>query len=107
MDSQNTSNQIKSFSFVACNGRGLRFPTSPVWTTVENNLGAFRVIQSRNKCSDPKPALDRAIPFREKYPELGHMKGCFCFHFLLQVLIIKRMLVYSDFQSKNKYCEKI
>ena len=75
MGSQNTSIQIEPFPFVACNGWGSRYPTSLAWTTVGNNLGAFRVIQSRNKCSNPKPTLDRAIPFREKYLELGHIKG--------------------------------
>ena len=32
--------------------------------------------------SDPKPAIGRAVPFREKYPKLGHMKGHFCLHIL-------------------------
>ena len=50
---------------------------------MENNLGAFRVIQFQNKCSDPKLALGRAIPFRGKYLELGHMKGQL--YFFLQV----------------------
>ena len=42
-----------------------RGPTSPEWTTVGNNLGAFRDIQSQNKCSDPKLALGKAVPFHE------------------------------------------
>ena len=107
MGSQNTSTQIEPFSLATYNEWGSGYPTSPAWTTVGNNLGAFRVIQSWNKYSDPKPTLVRAIPFRKNYPKLGYMKGHLCFLFLLQVLIIKRMLVYSNFQWKNKYCEKI
>ena len=64
MGPQNTSIQIEPFPFAAYNGRGSGYPTSPMWTTVGNNLGAFRVIQSRNKCSDPKPTLFRAKPDR-------------------------------------------
>ena len=55
-------------------------PTSPAWTIVGNNLGAFRVIQSQNKCSDPKPALVRAIPFRELL-EVGTREGTALFLF--------------------------
>ena len=62
MGSQNTSTQIEPFSFKTCNGWGSGCPTSLVWTIVGNNLKAFKVIPSRNKCSDPKLALGRAIP---------------------------------------------
>ena len=103
MGSQNSSNQIKSFSFVACNGRGLRFPTNPVWTTVENNLGAFRVIQSRNKCSDPKLALDRAISFLEKYRKLGHMKGHLYFFLQVGNKTDTRLLWFSVIIKKDNW----
>ena len=105
MGSQTTSTQIEPFPLVACNGWGLGCPINPTRMTVGNNLGAFRVIQSRNKCNDLKPALVRAIPFHRNYPKLRHVKGHICF--FLHVLIIKRILVYFDFQWKNKYCEKI
>ena len=84
MGSQNTSTQIEPFLFAAYNGRGSGCPTSPAWTTMGNNLKAFKVIQSRNKYSDPKPALDRAKPCCRNYLELGHMKG----HCLFQLLFL-------------------
>ena len=62
MGSQNTFIQIEPFPFAACNGWRSGCPTSPSWTTLGNNLGAFRNIQSRVKHSDPKPTLDRAEP---------------------------------------------
>ena len=87
MGPQNTSTQIEPFPFAAYNGRGSGCPTSPVWTTVENNLGAFKIIQSRNKCSDPKPALVRAKPMLQKLPGVRTHEGtilfsCFLYLFL-------------------------
>ena len=81
MGSQNTFTQIEPFSITVYNGWGLGCPTSPIWTIVGNNLGAIRVIQSRNKCSDTKSALVRAIPFRRNYLKLGHVKNTFVFFF--------------------------
>ena len=60
MGSQNTSAQIEPFPFAACNGWGSACPTSPSWMTVENNLGAFKVVQPWNSRSNPKSTLDRA-----------------------------------------------
>ena len=74
MGPQKTSTQIEPFPFAAYNGRGSGCPTSPVWTIVGNNLGAFKVIQSENKCSNPKPALGRAIPFA-KLPGVRTREG--------------------------------
>ena len=71
---------------------------------MENNLGAFRVIQSRNKCSDPEPTLVRAIPFRRNYPKLGHMKGQFCLHILL--VGVNNETDAHAFQFLIKYCEE-
>ena len=67
MGSQNTFTQIEPFSFAAYNGRGSKYPISSMWTAVGNNLGAVRVIQSRNKCSDPKLGLGKAIPSGRNY----------------------------------------
>ena len=68
MGSQNTFTQIEPFLFATYNGWGSRCPTSPAWTIVGKNLGAFRVIYPKNKCSDPKPTLDRVIPDCKNYP---------------------------------------
>ena len=68
-----------------------------------NNLGAFRVIQSENKCSDPKLTLGRAVPFHENYPKLGHMNGHFCLHILLAG--VNNETDAHAFQFLIKYCE--
>ena len=74
MGSWNTSTQIEPFPLVACNGWGLGCPTSPTRTIVGINLGAFRVIHPWSRYSQLEPALGRAMPVRESYPEMGHIK---------------------------------
>ena len=100
MGPQNTSTQIEPFLFAAYNGWGSGCLTSPTRTTVGNNLGAFRVIQFQNKCSDPKSTLGRAIPFREKYLELGHMKGQLYFFLQVNNKVGTRVLLFF-------FCKKI
>ena len=82
MGLQNTFTQIESFLFVAYNGwRGaLLVSSGRQWETIWEPLKSSNLEIS---IVDPKPALDKAVPFREKYPELGHMKGHL--YFFLQV----------------------
>ena len=94
MGPQNTSTQIEPFSFAAYNGRGSGCPTSPVWTTVENNLGAFRVIQPQNKCSDPKLALGRA-KLDLRIPEDRTHEGTTLFPYLYLYFLVFISLIYD------------